>query len=60
LIKLPSDETELPTGRLREANETTGIGLLEVYDLDSGIGPNILNISTRGPVNLGESVLIGV
>jgi hypothetical protein len=47
------------TAVLRGANDTTGVGLLEVYDLDSGIGPSIQNISTRGRVSVGESVLIG-
>lgn len=60
LMRLPSDETGVAyTAVLRGATDTPGIGLLEVYDLDSGIGPNILNISTRGRVNVGESVLIG-
>ena len=60
LMRLPSDETGVAyTALLRGANETTGVGLLEVYDLDSGTGPNILNISTRGRVTVGESVLIG-
>jgi hypothetical protein len=32
---------------------------LEVYDLDFGLGPNVLNISTGGRVNVGDGVLIG-
>ncbi|MEO6970514.1 MAG: hypothetical protein ABI217_06440 [Chthoniobacterales bacterium] len=36
-----------------------GVGLIEVYDLDLGIGPNVQNISTRGPVDVGDGVLIG-
>jgi hypothetical protein len=60
LLQVPSDETGVPyTAVLRGADETTGVGLLEVYDLDSGIGPNIRNISTRGRVDVGEGVLIG-
>ena len=60
LLQLPSDDVGVPyTAVLRGANDTTGVGLLEVYDLDSGIGPNIQNISTRGRVDVGESVLIG-
>jgi hypothetical protein len=60
LLQVPSDEAGVPyTAVLRGADETTGVGLLEVYDLDSGIGPNIQNISTRGRVNVGEGVLIG-
>jgi hypothetical protein len=60
LMQVPSDETGIPyTAVLRGVNDTTGVGLLEVYDLDLGIGPNIQNISTRGRVNAGEGVLIG-
>lgn len=60
LLQVPSDDVGVPyTAVLRGANDTTGVGLLEVYDLDSGIGPNIQNISTRGRVEVGESVLIG-
>jgi hypothetical protein len=60
LLQVPSDDTGLPyTAVMRGANETTGVGLLEVYDLDFGIGPNVLNISTRGRVNVGDGVLIG-
>ena len=44
---------------MRGVGDTTGVGLLEVYDLDSGIGPNIQNISTRGRVDVGENVSIG-
>ncbi len=60
LVQVPSDDTGVPyTAVLRGVNDTTGVGLVEVYDLDQGIGPNIPNISTRGQVNLGEGVLIG-
>ena len=60
LMQVPSDETGVPyTAVLRGVDDTTGVGLLEVYDLDLGIGPNIQNISTRGRVNAGEGVLIG-
>ena len=60
LMRVPSDNTGLPyTAVMRGANETAGVGLLEVYDLDFGIGPNVLNISTRGRVNGGDGVLIG-
>ena len=60
LMQVPSDDTGLPyTAVMRGSNDTTGVGLLEVYDLDFGIGPNVLNISTRGRVNVGDGVLIG-
>jgi hypothetical protein len=60
LMQVPSEDAGLPyTAVMRGANDTTGVGLLEVYDLDLGIGPNVLNISTRGRVNVGDGVLIG-
>jgi len=43
---------------LRGANNTTGLGLVEVYDLDRGLGSSVLNISTRGLVQTGDTVLI--
>lgn len=60
LLQIPSDDVGIPyTAVLRGANGTTGVGLIEVYDLDFGVGPTIQNISTRGRVNTGEGVLIG-
>jgi cyclophilin family peptidyl-prolyl cis-trans isomerase len=44
---------------VRGTNLTTGIGLVEVYDLDSGPGSTLLNISTRGRVELDPNALIG-
>ena len=37
----------------------TGVGIVEVYDLSQNSGANLTNISTRGFVQLGDSVLIG-
>ena len=37
----------------------TGIGLVEVYDLDNRIDSMLANISTRGSVGTGDDVLIG-
>lgn len=37
----------------------TGIGLVEVYDLDQSLGPILGNISTRGFVDTGDNVMIG-
>ena len=60
LLQVPSDDVGIPyTAVLRGADGTTGVGLVEVYDLDFGVGPNIQNISTRGRVDVGEGVLIG-
>ncbi|MGI8955453.1 MAG: hypothetical protein ACR2II_00870 [Chthoniobacterales bacterium] len=60
LLRVPSNEAGIPyTAVLRGSNGTTGVGLIEVYDLDSGVGPTVGNISTRGRVGVGEGVLIG-
>jgi len=40
-------------------NRTTGIGLLEVYDLDTAANAKLTNISTRGFVQTGDNVMIG-
>ena len=42
----------------RGANDTTGIGLVEIYDLAAGVGPELANISTRGFVETGINVMI--
>jgi len=47
------------TAVMRSVDGTSGVGLVEVYDLDSGPGPNLLNISTRGNVQTGDNVMIG-
>lgn len=56
-------ETLLPpssyTGILRGANNTTGIGLVEIYDLDSVNGSELANLSSRAQVLTGDDVLIG-
>ncbi len=53
----------LPTGGhtaiLRGKNNGTGVGLVEVYDLESGQPEQLANISTRGKVQTGEDVMIG-
>ncbi len=36
----------------------TGVGLIEIYDLDSETGPELGNISTRGFVESGPNVMI--
>jgi len=47
------------TGILSGVNRTTGIGLVEVYDLDQSAGSSLANISTRGFVDIGDNVMIG-
>ena len=38
---------------------TTGVGLVEVYDLDLTVDSKLANIATRGFVDRGDNVLIG-
>ena len=61
LATLPSNSTGLGyTAIVRGAGNTTGIAVVEVYDLDSGPGSTLLNIATRGRVgNSDERVMIG-
>jgi len=40
-------------------NNTTGVGLVEVYDLNATSGSLLANISTRGFVQTGDKVMIG-
>src|SRR5262249_34862813 len=40
-------------------NEATGIGVVEVYDLDAVGNSRLANISTRGFVETGNNVMIG-
>lgn len=46
------------TAVLRGANNGTGIGVVEAYDLDRTTGSKLANISTRGAVQTGDNVLI--
>jgi hypothetical protein len=46
------------TAVMRGANNSTGVGLVEVYDLTSGDAAHIANISTRGVVETGDNVMI--
>ena len=41
------------------ANNGTGVGLVEVYDLEQPPVSKLVNISTRGLVGTGEKVMIG-
>lgn len=47
------------TAIVRGADGAGGVGLVEVYDLEAQPGTHIVNISTRGPVETGENVMIG-
>jgi subtilisin family serine protease len=46
------------TAIVRGLNDGTGIGLVEVYDLDQAVNSRLANISTRGLVQTGDDVLI--
>ena len=37
----------------------TGVGLVEVYDINSGAFAELTNVSTRGFVGTGDNVMIG-
>jgi hypothetical protein len=47
------------TAIVRGVNESTGVGLIEVYDLDTTVDSQLANISTRGLVQTGDKVMIG-
>jgi hypothetical protein len=47
------------TAILRGVNNGTGIGVVEVYDLDQAADSEMANISTRGLVDTGDNVMIG-
>jgi N-acetylneuraminic acid mutarotase len=51
----PGNHTAVVNG----VNSSTGVGLLEVYDLEAGSDSALANISTRGFVQTGNNVLIG-
>jgi hypothetical protein len=47
------------TAIVRGQNNGTGVGLVEAYDLESFADVKLANISTRGFVDSGDSVMIG-
>lgn len=47
------------TAILRGTNETSGVALVELYDLTPASNSRIANISTRGKVETGDNVMIG-
>ncbi|HVF70078.1 MAG TPA: hypothetical protein VM940_00535 [Chthoniobacterales bacterium] len=47
------------TAVVRGKNNTTGVGVVEAYDLDQAANSKLVNISTRGLVESGDNVLIG-
>lgn len=47
------------TAIVRGKNGTTGVGLVEVYDLGASANSRMANISTRGFVETGDNAMIG-
>ncbi len=46
------------TATVAGLNGATGVGLVEIYDLNSGANAKLGNIATRGSVQLGDNVMI--
>ena len=57
--RLPAADTTLYTAIVRGKDGTTGIGVVEVYDLDQEGTTQVVNIATRGFVQTGDEVMIG-
>jgi hypothetical protein len=65
----PNDESEpailatlMPaayTAIVRGKNNSSGIGLVEIYDLDQAANAKLANISSRGFLDTGENAIIG-
>ncbi len=51
----PGNYTAIMAGK----NETGGIGLVEVYDMNGATLSQLSNVSTRGFVGTGDSVMVG-
>ena len=47
------------TAQIRGANNTTGIGVAEAYDLSLTSAAKLANVSTRGFVQTGDNIMIG-
>src|SRR6185436_15607755 len=45
------------TALVRGTNNTTGIGVVQIYDVDSAANSKLANISSRGLVQTGDNVL---
>jgi hypothetical protein len=55
------DATLVPgnyTAIVRGKNNTSGVGLVEVYDLDQAVPAKLANISTRALVSTGDNIVI--
>lgn len=51
----PGEYTAIASGK----GGTSGVGLIEVYDLSPSATSQLINISTRGTVQTGDDVMIG-
>jgi len=47
------------TAILSGTNNTTGVGLVEVYDIEKSVSSALTNVSTRGFVGTDQTVMIG-
>jgi hypothetical protein len=47
------------TATVRGVNNTTGVGLVEAYDLDGTVNARLANISARGLVQTDDNLMIG-
>lgn len=59
LVRTLSPNTAGFTAIVRGANNTTGIGAVEIYDLDKPPVSRLINVSARGVVQTGDDILIG-
>jgi serine protease AprX len=57
LATLPANGASY-TAIMRGVGNTTGIGVVQIYDLNSSADSKLANISTRGLVQTGDNVLI--
>jgi hypothetical protein len=57
--RLPANETTLYTAVISGKAGATGIGIVEVYDLDLQSPIEVVNIATRGFVQRDDDVMIG-
>jgi hypothetical protein len=51
----PGNYTAVLSGK----NNTTGVGLVEVYDIEKSVSSTLTNVSTRGFVGTDQNVMIG-
>jgi hypothetical protein len=58
LTTLPANNSAY-TAIVRGENGGTGVGLVEVFDLDRAVDSRLANISTRGFIQTGDDVMIG-